>query len=78
LNKLDAAELISSGEICKLYKTPQTNIEDGLLKYTCSECAGKIAFHRKLKLHKGEHGYYVIARGTKCYINNLAHKWFLK
>ena len=76
--ELNEINLISSGETCKLYKTPQTSVEVDTLKYICSEQQGRVAFHRKLKLHKGEHGYYVIARGTKCYINNLANKWFLK
>ena len=76
--ELNENNLISSGEGCKLYKTPQTSIEAGLLKYICSEQEGRIAFHRKLKLHKGEHGYYVIVRSTKCYVGNLANKWFLK
>lgn len=76
--ELNETNLISSGENCKLYKTPQTSVEADTLKYICSEQNGRVAFHRKLKLHKGEHGYYVIARGAKCYVNNLANKWFLK
>ena len=78
MKELSETNLISSAGDCKLYATPQTSVEAGSLKYICSEQAGRICFHRKLKLHKGEHGYYVITRGTKCHVDNLANKWFIK
>ena len=78
MKELNENNLISSAGACKLYTTPQTSVEAGLLKYICSEQNGRVAFHRKLKLYKGEHGYYVITRNTKCYVDNLANKWFHK
>ena len=78
MNTFSEIDLISSVDGCKLYSTPQTSVETNTLKYICSEQEGIFAFHRKLRVYKNDSGFYVIARGTRCYINNLMHKWFYK
>ncbi len=80
MRALSDTDLISSVGDCKLYTTPQTsvNVNNQTLQYICSEREGRIAFHRKLKVYKSESGFYVIARGARCYVDNLMHKWFLK
>ena len=80
MKELSKSNIISSAAGCTLYQTPQTSVDalSQTLKYIYSEQDGRIAFHRKLKLHKVKQGYYVIVRGTKCYVDNLANKWFLK
>lgn len=72
--------IISSAGNCKLYSTPQTCVNQSTLtlQYIVSEYAGRSAFHRKLKVYRSESGFYVIARGTRCYIDNLMHMWFYK
>ncbi len=78
--ELNDTNLISSAGACKLYQTSQTSVsQDKLtLQYICSEQAGRIVFHRKLRVYRSESGFYVIARGTRCYVDNLMHKWFYK
>ena len=80
MRKLSETNLISSAGDCKLYSTSQTSINPDTmtLQYICSEQAGRIAFHRKLKVYRSEGGFYVIARGIRCYVDNLMHKWFYK
>lgn len=80
MKKLSETDRISFSSNCILYQTPQTSVNPDTLtlQYICSEQAGRIAFHRKLKLYSGENGFYVIARGTRCYVNNLMSKWFYK
>lgn len=80
MKKLSETDRISLTENCVLYQTPQTSIcpSTMTLQYICSEQAGRTAFHRKLRVYKSEGGFYVIARGVRCYVNDLAHKWFLK
>ncbi len=78
--ELSESNLISSAEGCKLYKTPQTSVDASslTLQFICSEQEGKVAFHRKLKVYNSGSGFYVITRGTRCYVNNLMHMWFYK
>ena len=80
MRALSDTDLISSAGDCKLYTTPQTSVNPDILtlQYICSEHEGRIAFHRKLRVYKSESGFYVIARGTRCYVDNLMHKWFYK
>ena len=80
MKKLSETDRISLTENCILYQTPQTSINPDTLtlQYVCSEQAGKVAFHRKLRVYKSNGSFYVIARGTRCYVDNLANKWFLK
>jgi len=81
MKKLSDTDLISCTYNCTLYQTPQTNVNPDTmtLQYVCSECSGKRAFHRKLRVYRSENGgFYVIARGTRCYVDNLMHKWFYK
>ena len=80
MKKLGEADRISFTENCVLYQTPQTSINPDTmtLQYICSEQAGKMTFHRKLKVYRSEGGFYVIARGYRCYVDNLMHKWFYK
>ena len=81
MKKLSDADFISCNNNCTLYKTPQTSVSPDTLtlQYICSEQFGRLAFHRKLKVYRSESGgFYVIARGTRCYINDLMHKWFYK
>ena len=81
MKKLSETDRISCADNCLLYKTPQTSVCPGTmtLQYICSEQSGRVAFHRKLKVYRSESGgFYVIARGTRCYINDLMHMWFYK
>ena len=81
MKSLSENELISSANGCSLYQTPLTSIsaDKMILQYICSEQAGKIVFHRKLRLYRNESGgFYVIARNTRCYVTDLMHKWFYK
>ena len=81
MKKLSDTDLISCTNNCTLYKTPQTSVNPDTmtLQYICSEHAGRRAFHRKLKVYRSESGgFYVIARGIRCYVNNLMSKWFYK
>lgn len=80
MKKLSETDRISFTENCVLYQTPQTSVNPDTLtlQYICSEQEGRIAFHRKLRVYRSEGGFYVIARGTRCYVNDLMHKWFYK
>jgi hypothetical protein len=81
MKSLSEKELISSTNGCLLYQTPLTSIsaDKMILQYICSEQAGKIVFHRKLRLYRNESGgFYVIARNNRCYVTDLMHKWFYK
>jgi hypothetical protein len=80
MKDLSEIDLISGNTNYTLYQTSRTSINPDTmtLQYICSKYLGKISFHRKLKLHKSESGYYVIVHGTRCYVNDLAHKWFYK
>lgn len=80
MKKLSEVDRISLAGDCVLYQTPQTSVSSDTmtLQYICSEREGKTAFHRKLRVYKSESGFYVIARGTRCYVNNLMSKWFYK
>jgi hypothetical protein len=81
MKKLSEIDQISFSDNCILYQTPQTRVNsDNLtLQYICSEQAGKIVFHRKLRLYRNESGgFYVIARNNRCYVTDLANKWFYK
>ena len=80
MKKLSDTDRISLTGNCTLYRTPQTSVNPDTLtlQYICSEQAGKIVFHRKLRVYKSEGGFYVIARGIRCYVNDLMHKWFYK
>lgn len=78
MKSLSENDLISNTYNCTLYQTPQTSVNPDTmtLQYICSEQSGKIAFHRKLRVYRSESGFYVIARGIRCYVNDLMHKWF--
>lgn len=80
MKKLSDADFISCNTSCTLYQTPHTSVSSDkmTLQYVCSEQLGRIVFHRKLRVYKSESGFYVIARGTRCYVNDLMHKWFYK
>lgn len=80
MKKLSETDFISCNNNCTLYQTSQTSINPDTmtLQYICSEQLGRIAFHRKLRVYRSESGFYVIARGVRCYVNDLMHKWFYK
>jgi hypothetical protein len=80
MKKLSDADFISCNTSYTLYQTPHTSVSSDkmTLQYVCSEQLGRIVFHRKLRVYKSESGFYVIARGTRCYVNDLMHKWFYK
>ena len=80
MKKLSESDFISCTDSCTLYKTPQTSVNPDTmtLQYICSEQAGRVAFHRKLKVYRSGGGFYVIARGIRCYVDDLMHKWFYK
>ena len=80
MKELTQNNIISSAGGCILYQTPQTSVNSDTmtLQYICSDREGKVAFHRKLRVYKSEGGFYVIARGTRCYVNDLMHRWFYK
>jgi hypothetical protein len=80
MKKLSDANFISCSNNCTLYQTPHTSVSSDkmTLQYICSEQFGRIVFHRKLRVYRSESGFYVIARGTRCYVNDLMHKWFYK
>ena len=81
MRKLSDTDFISCNSNCTLYQTPQTSVNPDTmtLQYICSEQDGTIAFHRKLRVYRSESGgFYVIARGIRCYVDNLMHKWFYK
>jgi hypothetical protein len=71
---------ISISDNCVLYQTPHTSVSSDkmTLQYICSEQAERIIFHRKLRVYRSQSGFYVIARGTRCYVDDLMHKWFYK
>lgn len=74
-------DLISRTNGCSLYQTKLTSISADklMLQYICSEQTGKVIFHRKLRLYRNESGgFYVIVRNHRCYVTDLAHKWFYK
>ncbi len=80
MKSLGEADFISCNNNCTLYQTPQTSVSSDkmTLQYICSEQFGRTVFHRKLRVYKSESGFYVIARGTRCYVTDLMHKWFYK
>lgn len=81
MKSLSEKDLISRTNNCMLYQTSLTSIsaDKVILQYVCSELAGKIVFHRKLRLYRNESGgFYVIARNNRCYVTDLANKWFYK
>jgi hypothetical protein len=81
MKSLSENDLISCTNNCTLYQTKLTSISSDktILQYICSEQAGKVVFHRKLRLYRNESGgYYVIARNNRCYVTGLANKWFHK
>jgi hypothetical protein len=81
MKSLSEKDLISCTNNCMLYQTSLTSIsaDKVILQYVCSELAGKIVFHRKLRLYRNESGgFYVIARNNRCYVTGLMHKWFYK
>ncbi len=81
MKSLSESNLISCANSCRLYQTKLTSISSDkiVLQYVYSELSGRIVFHRKLRLYRNESGgYYVIARNTRCYVTDLANKWFYK
>lgn len=81
MKKLSDADFISCNNNCTLYQTPYTSISSDkmILQYIYSEHLGRIVFHRKLRLYRNESGgFYVIARNSRCYVTDLANKWFYK
>ncbi len=81
MKSLSENDLISCTNNCTLYQTSLTSISSDkmTLQYICSELAGKVVFHRKLRLYRNESGgFYVIARNNRCYVTGLANKWFYK
>ena len=81
MKKLSETDFISCNNNCTLYQTPLTSVSSDkmILQYVCSEQAGRIVFHRKLRLYRNENGgFYVIARNSRCYVTDLMHKWFYK
>ncbi len=78
---LNENDLISCTGNCTLYQTPYTSISSDkmILQYIYSERLGRLVFHRKLRLYRNESGgFYVIARNSRCYVTDLANKWFYK
>ena len=81
MKSLGDTGFISCNNSYILYQTPLTSVSSDrmTLQYVCSEQAGRIVFHRKLRLYRNESGgFYVIARNTRCYVTDLANKWFYK
>jgi hypothetical protein len=80
MKTLSEIDRISVSENCILYQTPHTMVSSDTqtLQYICSEQSGRVAFHRKLRVYRSDSGFYVIARGTRCYVTDLMHKWFYK
>ena len=80
MKKLSDTDIISSNNNCILYQTPLTSVSQDrmTLQYIYSEQSERIVFHRKLRVYKSESGFYVISRNTRCYVNDLMHKWFYK
>lgn len=69
-------KFVSRNHYMTLMKSKDTEVKDGYL-YNCYSRyelfdAGVIKHHKKLKIYKSETGgYYVIAQGTRCYMNDL-------
>ena len=80
MKKLSETDFISCNNNCILYQTPHTSVgsDKMTLQYICSEQGGRIVFHRKLRVYRSESGFYVIARGIRCYVNDIMSKWFYK
>ncbi len=81
MKSIGEKDLISSNNGCLLYQTKLTSISSDkmVLQYICSEHSGRIVFHRKLRLYRNESGgFYVIARNNRCYVTDLANKWFYR
>ena len=66
-------KFVSCNHCRALYRCNDTKIVDGFLYNIYSQFVGfKPVFHKKLKIYHNEtHGYYVVALGTRCYMNGL-------
>jgi hypothetical protein len=80
MKSLSEIDRISISDNCVLYQTPHTSVSSDkmILQYICSEQSERIIFHRKLRVYRSQTGFYVIVRGTRCYVDDLMHKWFYK
>ena len=69
-------EFVSSNHGVVLYRRADTKISDGYLYNIYSHGLwSDPKFHKRLKIYNHEiHGYYVVANGTRCYMNNLVRK----
>ena len=65
---------VSCNNSMTLLRSAETEVRDGYLYNIHSQwLLGPIKFHKKLKIYKQEPigGYYVNARGVRCYMNSL-------
>lgn len=69
-----ALEFVSCNHNMTLWRNDDTKVCDGYLYNIYSQFLWcKLKFHKKLKIYCQEPvgGYYVKARGIRCYMNNL-------
>ena len=67
-------QFVSRNNNMTLWRTDDTKVQDGYLHNIYSQFFNdKVKFHKKLKVYCQEPvgGYYVKARGIRCYMNNL-------
>lgn len=64
---------VSCNNNTTLLRTAETKVENGYLYNIYSYAFGALRLHKKLKIYKQEPigGYYVKARGIRCYMNSL-------
>lgn len=43
---------------------------------SCDDCENDYTYHKKLKIHKSNAGYYVTCKGSRCYCNSYIPEWF--